>query len=160
MKETKSPNLSAVLSSILAVAVVVGCAPMEAYEGPKLAEGEVSVIDQASAGTIMSQKAIPAILCVDGKKATGQTVHVVPGRHQIVGYLSVPPVYGLPFGAKNYVCLLEFETQPGHEYHVNGGTQDAVLQMWVRDITTDEVVVRNEAITQKNVRDYDCGGSN
>ena len=134
-----------------------GCAPMEAYEGPRLPEEEISVIAQAPASVIMAQKAIPAILCIDGKNATGQTVHVAPGQHQVIGCLSDPPAYGIPLGAKTYVCHLEFETEAGHEYYVNGSTQDGVTEMWVLDVTTDETVARSTAKPEKNLRSYDCG---
>lgn len=144
-------------SVVLMAALGVGCAPMEAYEGPRLSEGERSVIAQASSAEIMTQKAIPAILCVDGTEATGQTVHVTPGHHRIVGCYSDPSVFGM-IGAKSYVCHLEFETLPGHEYRVNGGTRDGVPQMWVRDIGTDETVARVEATQVENLRGYDCGG--
>jgi hypothetical protein len=125
-----------------------GCAAMMAYEGPALPKEDISVITTATAAKTMAQKATPLIFCINGERITDSEIHVLPGKHHVVAGFTNTPVYGLPIGMRLFVSSLEFETQPGHEYHINGGVTKGLPLMWVQDTTTNQTVTQSVATDQ------------
>jgi len=121
---------------------------MVAYEGPTLPKEKIAIITIPPAAKVLAQNITPGILCIGKKRATSSEIHVLPGKHKIVGNFLSTPAFGVPIGMHQFVSNLEFETQADHEYHINGGVINGQPQMWVQDITL------NQTVTQSPATDY------
>ncbi len=141
----------------LSVVSLTGCVAgtMVAYEGRTLPKEKIAVVTTPPATKVLAQNVTPGIHCINGRRATGTEVHVLPGKLQIVGNFLATPAYGVPIGMKQFVSSLEFEAQAGHEYHVNGGVINSQPLMWVQDITTKQTVTQSAA-TDHSYKAYTC----
>ena len=132
------------------LALGTGCAE-QAYDGTEKSSDEVAVIKNSytSTGGVKSDRA--EIIAVDDNYFDGSPpgrVEVLPGEHSVVircrhGRLITEQSTGLQ-GRQGSV---EFVAKAGREYEVLCSTDRGKYVKWITDLTTDEIVGREQPVT-------------
>lgn len=129
------------LSVVLLICIVSGCSTMQAYDGPKLPENEVSIIKPFSPGiaiTHMMTKTHPlSIEQIDGKptKMFSDKISIKPGEHTLK--------ITFPNASRHAgVRTISLIAEAGHFYMVYGTRDFYEASVWIVDETTGEEVAR------------------
>ena len=138
--------------SFLFLALTAGCAE-QAYDGSEKSSAEVAVIKNSytSRGGMKSDRA--DIIAVDNDFFDGSPparVELLPGEHSVVircwhgGLISEKST-----GLQGHQGTVEFVAEAGREYKAFCSVSDGKYMKWITDLTTDEIVGREEPVTSR-----------
>jgi hypothetical protein len=137
---------------LLVLAFTTGCAE-QAYDGESISSEKVAVLKNSytSRGGVKSDRA--DIIAVDGDFFDGSTpgrVELLPGKHSVVircwhgGLISEKST-----GLQGHQGSVEFMAEAGREYKAFCSVSDGNYVKWITDLTTDEIVGREQPITSR-----------
>lgn len=121
---------------LLIVALTGGCSnparTVRMYAGAELPKEDVTLLQPVKPASIAF---------VDGKKLGGNdSAEVLPGEHKLMIKLSTRFYYGAGWGGDMGYTDVSFVAQAGHVYKVHANFVGRVVQVWVVDAQSGEVV--------------------
>ena len=124
------------LMILLIAALTGGCSnparTVRMYAGAELPKEDVALVQPVKPASIDF---------VDGKKLGGNdSAEVLPGEHKLMIKLSTRFYYGAGWGGDVGYRELSFMARAGHVYRVHANFVGRVVQAWVVDTQSDEVV--------------------
>lgn len=135
MKRAWSDVLRLALLSCLLV-VLVACTTVQTYSGPQLPRDKIAVIKGAWNEYIIVS-VYGSVLKVDGQTVSGDEIEVLPGKREVVVFLTIigpgQIVSGIP-------QTFSFIAEAGHVYKVDGNWNRGDNQIWIINEQTKEIV--------------------
>lgn len=135
MKRVWSSVLRFALLSCLLV-VLVACTTVQTYSGPQLPRDKIAVIKGAWNEYIIVS-IVGNLLKVDGQPVSGDEIEVLPGKREVVVFLTA---FGPGHTTSGIPQTFSFVAEAGHVYKVDGNWNRGDNQIWIIDEQTKEIV--------------------